>query len=122
MGITKEIKETILCTINDKNYVAVEDKDGYVQLAEKTEKGYLIISGETHTAKEMRILRKAIKDATPAIQTINAQVRAKIRERYSVDDEIGNLRVPESEKAAEWRAYAEECVAWGREEKAKLGL
>lgn len=53
---------------------------------------------------------------------INAQVVAKIRERYSVDDEIKMLRVAPAPESAAWNDYVESCLEWGRCEKAKLGL
>lgn len=53
---------------------------------------------------------------------INQQVVEMIRERYSVDDEIGLLRTGPSDEAAAYSDYVEECKAWGREQKTGLGL
>lgn len=64
----------------------------------------------------------AIEKALPQTATINAQVVAKIRERYSVDDEIKMLRIAPAPESAAWNDYVESCLEWGRREKAKLGL
>ena len=67
-------------------------------------------------------LIQQIKKASPQCQDINTQVVAKIRERYSVDEEIGILRTGKTAEFDEWNNYVEGCLSWGREEKAKLGL
>ena len=122
-GIKAAEKQTELCALNGKTYVTVEDTDGNVNLAEKSAKGgLLIISGATHTAGELRVLMSKIKAATPAVKVINDQVEAKIRERYSVADEIKMLRIAPSPESDAWNDYVEDCREWGREEKAKLGL
>lgn len=51
---------------------------------------------------------------------INRIVVEMIRERYSVEDELGLLRTGPSEEAEEYSDYVEECRAWGRGEKAQL--
>ena len=51
---------------------------------------------------------------------INRQVVEMIRERYSIEDEIGLLRTGPSDEAERYDAYVEECRAWGRGEKALL--
>ncbi len=51
---------------------------------------------------------------------INRQVVEMIRQRYSIDDELGLLRTGPSEEAEAYSDYVEECRAWGRGEKAKL--
>jgi len=111
-----------LCTIDKKSYVALEDKDGKMQLAEMMAKGAVIIEGTTHTARELRDLKMQIALATPAAMAIRGQVVSKIREQYTVADEIKMLRISPSPETAAWNDYVEDCRAWGREEKAKLGL
>jgi hypothetical protein len=63
-----------------------------------------------------------VKAASSQCAAINAQVVAKIRERYSVDDEIQMLRIAPSAESALWNDYVETCRAWGHEQKAALGL
>ncbi|MBW2624259.1 MAG: hypothetical protein JRD68_15230 [Deltaproteobacteria bacterium] len=120
--IIKTDKQVELCTIDGKLYMAVEDKDGNVKLAEKTATALVEISGVTHTADEMRDLKTQITAATPAARVIRDQVVTKIREQYSVADEIKMLRISPSPETAVWNDYVEGCRAWGRAEKAKLGL
>ena len=67
-------------------------------------------------------LRSAIKMASPHVRLINSRVQAAIAERYSVGDEIKLLRTAPSDETTAYNAYAEECRAWGRAQKAELGL
>ena len=53
---------------------------------------------------------------------INQMVVGMIRERYSIDDELGILRTAPSEEAVQYNAWVEECRAWGRGEKAKMEM
>ncbi len=61
------------------------------------------------------------------IDEINRKVVEYIRAKYSIDDELKVLRielfsfVPDPEASA-YNAYVEECRAWGRGEKQRLGL
>jgi hypothetical protein len=71
-------------------------------------------------------LEKAIKAESPHVRLINARLVEKIRARYSIDDELMMLRLiavgrpsPESD---EYDAHVEACLAWGQEEKARLGF
>ena len=115
------IKETPLVTVGDKIYVTIETDAG-PKLAEKTAKGTVEISGVNYTAAEMHKIKKQVKANTPAIEEINIAVVTKIREKYSMDDEIKMLRLAPSPETTEWNDYVEDCRQWGREEKAKLGL
>lgn len=67
-------------------------------------------------------LRDAIKAASPHVRLINQRVEDKIRERYSVSDEIKLLRIAPSDETAAWNEYVEDCRQWGRECRAALGL
>lgn len=51
---------------------------------------------------------------------IDLQIVEKIRQRYSVNDEIKLLRTAPSAEATVWNAYVEECRAWGKVEKDKI--
>ncbi len=67
--------------------------------------------------------RAALKRASGYVAAINDAVRARVRSRYSIEDEIGLLRVGASDpEYLRWNAWVEECRAWGRAEKAKVGL
>ena len=67
-------------------------------------------------------LRDAIKAASPHVRLINTRVQDAIAQRYSTFDEIKLLRTAPSAEMDAYNAYTEECRAWGRAEKAKLGL
>jgi hypothetical protein len=67
-------------------------------------------------------LRDAIKTASPHVRLINTRVQDAIAQRYSTADEIKLIRTAPSAEMLAYNAYAEECRAWGRGEKAKLGL
>lgn len=67
-------------------------------------------------------LRDAIRTASPQIALINRNVQAAIAQRYSMADEIKLMRTAPSPEMEAYNAYAEDCRAWGRAEKAKLGL
>jgi cell division protein FtsL len=56
------------------------------------------------------------------VQLINDRVVSKIREVYSLNDEIKMIRLSPSEESTAYNDYVEECRDWGRTEKARLGL
>jgi hypothetical protein len=56
------------------------------------------------------------------VQLINERVVAKIREIYSLNDEIKLLRIGLSEESTAYNDYVEECRDWGCAAKARLGL
>lgn len=67
-------------------------------------------------------LRAEILTASPHVRLINQRVVEKIRALYSIDDEIKMLRIAPSAETVAWNDHVEACRAWGRAEKAKLGL
>lgn len=67
-------------------------------------------------------LNASIRAASPFVQMINTMVSEKIAERYSTGDEIKLLRTAPSTEFEAYNAYAEDCRAWGREQKASVGL
>lgn len=67
-------------------------------------------------------LRESIKAASPQVRLINATVAEKIAASYSMADEIKLLRTAPSAEYEAYNAFAEDCRAWGREQKAALGL
>jgi len=80
---------------------------------------------EQITVEEVELTDELIAElraASPHVILINERVVAKIRERYSLNDEIKLLRIGLSEESTAYNDYAEECRAWGREAKARLGL
>lgn len=67
-------------------------------------------------------LRDEIRAASPQVAYINQRVVQRIRERYSVDDEIKLLRIAPSPETAAWNDHVEDCRQWGRKQRAALGL
>lgn len=67
-------------------------------------------------------LTQKIKAASPLVRLINATAAEKIAEQYSMADEIKLLRTAPSPEFEAYNAHAEACRAWGREQKAALGL
>lgn len=108
-----EDRITELCTLDGYTYVSVPDG---IALPDQPEQ----ISVESVELTDD--LKEAIKKASPHVALINERVVNMIRERYSVDDEIKMLRIGPSEETAAYNTYTEECRAWGRSEKLKLGL
>ena len=77
-----------------------------------------IIENVTLTAAQVA----AIKAASPHMRLINRSVADQIAAEYSLADEIKLLRTAPSAEFEAYNAHAEACRAWGRAEKAKLGL
>ncbi len=73
-------------------------------------------------------LRREIMVASPHVRLIHERVRSRVAARYSASDEIGLLRdaiLHAKGSDDEHKAYdqhVEDCLAWGRTEKTKLGL
>jgi hypothetical protein len=111
-----ERQGTELATIDGITYVSLPD--GAVLPSAQPEQIAASITAVTLTDT----LRDQIKVASPHVALINQRVVEAIRERYSVDDEIKMLRLAPSDQATAYNAYAEECRAWGRQQKALLGL
>jgi hypothetical protein len=66
--------------------------------------------------------KATIMASSRAVQLINQSVVDQIRALYSVDDELKLLRTAPSAEFEAYNAHAEDCRAWGRAEKSKLGL
>ena len=67
-------------------------------------------------------MKAKISDASPHVRLIRQLVSDKIAERYSTGDEIKLIRTAPSAEFEAYNAYAEDCRAWGREQKAAIGL
>jgi hypothetical protein len=108
-----EDRITELCTIDGVTYVSVPDS---ITLPEQPEQ---ITVEEVELTDE---LKESIKSASPHVQLINDRVVSKIREVYSLNDEIKMIRLSPSEESAAYNEYVESCRDWGRVAKANLGL
>ena len=91
--------------------------------------GWTYFSGEFHNPANLDIedvelteeLRDKLKQISPHYKLINTRVVEKIREKYSLTDEIGLIRKDGEEKDV-YDAYVDECIQWGRAEKQKIGF
>jgi len=108
-----------LCTLADGRTV-VALFDGYTLPTDQP--AAIAASIETLPSPLDHVLRDAIKAASPHVRLINDRVQDAIAQRYSIADEIKLIRTAPSAEMLDYNAYAEECRAWGRAEKAKLGL
>lgn len=80
-------------------------------------------------------LSEAIRAASPHARLINARVQERIRAQFSAEDELkfgrigtnqalglGKASAAELQAIQAFCAHVEQCRAWGRGERAKLGL
>lgn len=114
LALPEESGATELCTIDNTTYVSVPDSVTLpVQPAEIADSVSTVTDGTT---------LDTIKQTSPHIKLINQRVVERIRERYSVDDELKMLRTAPSDESTAYGNYVEECRLWGKEQKALLGL
>lgn len=108
---------TELATIDGTTYVALPDD---AKLPEQPSE----INAQKVTMTDE--LRQAISAVSPHVRVINDQVVAQIRAMYSPDNEAKILRIALRTNPCEefdiYNEHVEACRAWGRAEKAKLGL
>ena len=112
-GLGLESRITELCTIDGVTYISVPDG---ITLPEQPEQ---ITVEEVALTDE---LKAAIRLASPHVQLIDERVVMKIREKYSVNDEIKLIRLGESDDYTTYNDYVESCRAWGAAAKARLGV
>lgn len=121
-----ELKITELCTIDGFTYVNVPDG---IILPEQNEN---IILEEVIMTDE---LKKQIKESSPHIKLSYKRLRDRIREKYSIDDELYLSRIlhgsalgtyilqeNEPEKISTYQTWVEECREIARLERVALGL
>jgi len=108
-----EDRITELCTIDGITYVSVPDSIILPAQPEQITVEEVVLTDE---------LKAAIKSASPHVQLINDRVVSKIREVYSLNDEIKMIRLSPSEESTAYNEYVETCRAWGKTEKARLGV
>jgi hypothetical protein len=80
-------------------------------------------------------LREQIKASSPHCRLINQRMQEQIRDKYSAEDEMYLTRIAvgmlqgsyvfepgESDLVTEYQTFVEDVRAWGRVERAKIGL
>ncbi len=106
---------TELCTIDGQTYVSVPDTVTLPDQPETVKKTLQKIAPDD-------ALKLKIKNTSRHVRLINDRVIERIREQYSVNDEIKMLRLAPSVESAAYNDYVEECRTWGQNEKKKLGV
>jgi len=110
-----ENRITELCTIDGDTYISVPDD--------------FVFSDQPKQIKIVPItmtddLRKQIEEKSPHIQLIKQRVREKIKDKYSIEDEIKIIRNKingtKTEEYTEYNKYVEDCIQEGNTQKAKL--
>ncbi len=104
---------TELATVDGVTYVSLPD--GAVLPEQPAE---ITVEPVTLTAE----LKQRISNASPFVRMIRKMVADKIAEQYSTGDEIKLIRTAPSAEFEAYNAYAEDCRAWGREQRAAIGL
>jgi len=119
-NITKQLdfpeESTELCTIDSVTYVSLPD-DVELRGDQPDE-----IRDTLASAVMTDALRDLISEHSPHVWLIDQRVRDMIAEKYSITDELKEIRSSSSESFSIYANYVEECRAWGREQKALLGL
>jgi len=109
-------KEQLIRQAEQKGEILVEDAVLYSPLVDEK---YLIFDIPKEKQKSEPI-------QTRTREQINAQVVAKIREKYSIDDEFKMHRLGMQDKNnleyLKYINYVQQCIDWGENEKKKLDL
>ena len=116
VGIDNQPLGQEIATLDGLTYINLDDG------AELPATQHAEIVGSIQLVKLTPELRQALADASPRVRFIRAMVAAKIADRYAMTDEIKLLRTAPSAEFEQYNAYAEDCRAEGRAQKAKLGL
>lgn len=103
-----------LCTIDGVTYVSIPSgAELEQQPAELDDISVVDVTPE---------LRETICNASPHVKLIRERVQQKIADRYPLHEEIKLIRTAPSAEFDEYYAYAEDCRAWGEQQKSELGL
>ena len=105
-----------IATVDGTTYVSLPD--GATLPADQPAE----IAASIQTVTLTEHLREAIKAASPQVRVISAMVGGRSAEQYRPADEIKLLRTAPGAEFEQYNAHTEACRAWGREQKAALGL
>jgi hypothetical protein len=100
-----------LCTIDGETYVSVPDAVTLPPQPDEIKVFAIELTAE---------LDAAIRAASPHIALANERIVERIREKYSVNDELKMLRIGPSPETEAYNDHVEKCRAWGKAEKEKL--
>jgi hypothetical protein len=111
----EENRITELCTINGDTYISVPDNVTLPKQPKEITLKPVIMTDE---------LKEQIEEISPHIRLIKKRIKDKIREKYSIEDELKIIRNKingiEVEKYTEYNNYVEGCITEGRIEKEAL--
>lgn len=107
---------TELATIDGVTYISLPD--GALLPADQPDE----VAASIETVTLDPVLRDQIANASPHVELIRTRVAEMISANYSLRDEIKLLRTAPSPEFEAYNAFAEDCRAWGRAQKAALGL
>lgn len=126
---THSLIGTELATVDGITYVSLPE--GAVLPSEQPDEIAASIQQITLTDEQ----RDAIKAASPHVKLINARVIERVRSRYNAEDESKYARIGvgvalgmytfqpgEQAELIAFGTFVQDARAWGRAEKAKLGL
>lgn len=105
-----------IATVNGVTYVALPG-GAVLPVAQPSE-----IAASIEAVTLTDALREQLKATSPIVRMINAQVAERIAAHYSTSDEIKLLRTAPSAEFDAYNAFVEGCRAWGRQQKAAIGL
>ena len=110
----EDIKCTELCTLGDYTYVHVPE-----DTVLPSQHDQLTISEVTLTDE----LKNSIKLSSKHVKLINERVVIKIREKYSLNDELKMHRLNKnSSEFTDYNTFVKSSISWGVQEKSKIGL
>ncbi len=107
---------TELCTLDGLTYVSIP-ADAAIDYDQPEE-----VLGTMEIVELDDEMRERICAESTHIALIRDRVRDKIAKLYSVHDEIKLIRTAPSHEFDVYNEHVEACRAWGREQKALLGL
>ena len=97
-------------TLVEPDYELLKLKDRVQVIGELDGFTYVEVPDSITLPKEQPVL---LIEANLEADKINAQVVEKIRQKYSINDEIKLLRLGETPEKATWSKYVDDCRAWG---------
>lgn len=118
--------ETELATIDGVTYVSVPDGVALPEQPPEITVTQIVVDD---------VIRGKLRSASPHLRLIDKRLVERIRDRYSIDDELylariavgaqlGTYQMEADEPAllADYQAWVESCRQWAREQRAALGL
>ena len=110
----KIVTDITTYTLIEPDYELLKSKERVREIGVLDGFTYIEVPDSVTLPKEQPVL---LIEANLEADMVNAQVVQKIRERYSINDEIKLLRLGDSAEKEAWSKYVEECRSWGAKRK-----